>query len=248
MAPTPPRDSQRSRVYRAETPLGGRRLPELAHCRVFCDEVVGSLWWTARFPTRDLAGVPRLRPGNGARQAFYREDPGHPTITLPRRYRTTGVVLHELVHWVLSDAYDLPNHGRTFTRLLLEATDEFLGASARERLAQSYTEHAVKIGPPPRISPDGRYDYAWDERLRRGRGHRLTIGYAAPQATHTATATATDTDTDRPDASATGVLRSRAHRKVTLVDGELTVTIPERSIWSVSPVASPTERAVAAQG
>ena len=32
---TPPRDAQRSRVYRAETPLGGRRLPELADCADF---------------------------------------------------------------------------------------------------------------------------------------------------------------------------------------------------------------------
>src|SRR6476620_12485225 len=115
MAPAQPRDAQRSRVYRAETPLGGRRLPTLPDCAAFVDDVVGSLWWVARFPEHDLAKAPILRPGNGARQAFYREDPGHPTITLPRRYRTVGVVLHELVHWALADAHDLPNHGRTFT-------------------------------------------------------------------------------------------------------------------------------------
>ena len=84
----------------------------------------------ARFPEHGLAEAPRLRPGKGARQAFYREDPGRPTITLPRRYRTIGVVLHELVHWALKDAHDLPVHGRTFTRLLLDATAEFGGAGA----------------------------------------------------------------------------------------------------------------------
>ena len=129
---TPPRDSQRSRVYRAETPLGGRRLPELADCADFADDVVGSLWWAARFPNHDLERVPRLRPGNGARQAFYREDTDGPTITLPRRYRTTGVVIQELVHWALGAALDLPNHGRTFTRLLLDATGEFMGPAKRE--------------------------------------------------------------------------------------------------------------------
>ena len=209
-----PRDSQRSRVYRAETPLGGRRLPTLPECAGYVDHVVGSLWWVARFPDRELARVPRLRPGNGARQAFYREDPGRPTITLPRRYRTVGVVLHELVHWALADANDLPNHGRTFTRILLDATTEFMGESKRERLAAAYAEHKVAIAAPPRRSPTGEYDYGWEERLRLGRGKKLVVHY----------------DTD---GITTGVLLSRAHRAVTLQTTEDQITIPERTIWAV---------------
>jgi hypothetical protein len=209
-----PRDAQRSRVYRAETPLGGRRLPTLPDCAAFRDDVVGSLWWVARFPDHDLARAPILRPGNGARQAFYREDPGHPTITLPRRYRTVGVVLHELVHWALADAHDLPNHGRTFTRILLEATEEFMGAAKRERLAAAYAEQRVAVGPPARVGPTGGYDYGWDERLRLGRGRWFLVDY----------------DTA---ASAHGTLVSRAHRRVTLEDGEQRHVIPERAIWRV---------------
>jgi putative metallohydrolase (TIGR04338 family) len=216
MPPANPRDSQRSRVYRAETPLGGKRLPTLPDCEAYVDHVVGSLWWVARFPTRDLPHVPRLRPGNGARQAFYREDPGRPTITLPRRYRTVGVVLHELVHWALADAHDLPNHGRTFTRILLDATAEFMGAGKRERLATAYSEQKVAVGAPARLSPAGEFDYGWEERLRLGRGKRLTVHF----------------DTE---GAATGVLMSRAHRAVTLRDGDDVVTVPERSIWSVRP-------------
>ena len=214
---TPPRDSQRSRVYRAETPLGGRRLPTLPDCAAFADEVVGSLWWMARFPTRDLAHVPRLRPGNGARQAFYREDPGHPTITLPRRYRTSGVVVHELVHWALADAVDLPNHGRTFTRVLLEATTEFMGTAKREILASGYTEHKVHIARTPRVGPDGGFDYAWDERLRLGRGRTFQLRWGADQCTQ-------------------GVLVSRAHRTVTLRDHATDHRILERDIWRVTAV------------
>jgi putative metallohydrolase (TIGR04338 family) len=213
-APAQPRDAQRSRVYRAETPLGGRRLPMLPDCAAFVDDVVGSLWWVARFPEHDLAKAPILRPGNGARQAFYREDPGHPTITLPRRYRTVGVVLHELVHWALADAHDLPNHGRTFTRILLDATAEFMGTAKRERLAAAYTEHKVAVAPPPRVGPAGAYDYGWDERLRLGRGRRFVVDY----------------DTE---ASACGMLVSRAHKRVTLEDGIDLHVIPERSIWRV---------------
>jgi hypothetical protein len=214
MPPAPPRDAQRSRVYRAETPLGGRRLPTLADCATFRDDVVGSLWWVARFPEHDLARAPILRPGHGARQAFYREDPGHPTITLPRRYRTVGVMLHELVHWALHDAHDLPNHGRTFTRILLDATAEFMGAAKRERLAAAYVEHRVHVAPPPRVGPGGLYDYGWDERLRLGRGRRFVVDYDL-------------------DACAHGTLVSRAHRKVTLTDGEARHVIPERAIWRV---------------
>ena len=74
-----PRDAQRIRVYRAETPLVGRRFTELDQCRAYCEQVVGSFWWLERFPDHHLAAIPILRDGRGARQAFYREDPGHPT-------------------------------------------------------------------------------------------------------------------------------------------------------------------------
>jgi putative metallohydrolase (TIGR04338 family) len=212
-----PRDSQRSRVYRAETPVTGRRLPTLDDCAAFVDEVVGSLWWALRFPEHGLADVPKLRPGQGARQAFYREDPGRPTITLPRRYRTSGVVLHELAHWALRDAHDLPVHGRTFTRVLLDATVEFGGAGRAERLQTGYIDHGVHVGRPARLGTDGRWHYAWDERLRLGRDKKLTVRWNNGE-------------------TATGVLTSRAHATVTLhADGGATVRIPEKHIWSVTP-------------
>ena len=220
MTPGPPRDAQRSRVYRAESPLGGRRLPMLPDCAAFVDEVVGSLWWAARFPARDLARVPRLRPGNGARQAFYREEPSGSTITLPRRYRTTGVVLHELTHWALADAHDLPNHGRTFTRLFLEVTAEFMGAAKRELLATGYREHRVYIARPPLIGPDGGFDYGWDERLRLGRGRAFRVRWGDAH-------------------QAEGVLTSRAHRTVRLRDHQGEHAIAEREIWRVDALPAP---------
>lgn len=213
---SPPRDSQRSRVYRAETPLGGRRLPDLPDCAAFADEVVGSLWWVARFPNHDLARVPRLRPGNGARQAFYREDSEGPTITLPRRYRTAAVVIHELVHWALGTATDLPNHGRTFSRIFLDATGEFMGAAKRELLAAGYAQHQVRIAAPPRIGPDGGFDYGWDERLRLGRGRGFVVGWGEGR-------------------RASGTLISRAHRTITLRDSQGESRVPERAIWRVTP-------------
>jgi putative metallohydrolase (TIGR04338 family) len=172
-----PRDAQRRRVYLAETPLPVSPLPGLDACANFADRVVGTLWWQQRFPDRDIASVPRLRPGNGARQAFYREEPGGPTITLPRRYRTKGVVLHELAHWALGLNTELPAHGRTFARVLLDVTAEFLGAERAAELAASYREQRVHVGKPARAGLDGRLCYGWDERLHLGRGRRVHVAH-----------------------------------------------------------------------
>jgi putative metallohydrolase (TIGR04338 family) len=183
-----PRDAQRTRLYLAETPLPSSPLPGLVACTRFVDRVVGSMWWHLRFPGRNLSMVPRLRPGNGARQAFYREEETGPTITLPRRYRTKGVVLHELVHFALGLDSGLPHHGRTFARVLLDATDEFCGADRATALADSYRDHGVHVGRAPRVGPDGRLRYGWDERIRLGRGRMLCISCIAPDGVpHTVT-------------------------------------------------------------
>jgi putative metallohydrolase (TIGR04338 family) len=214
-----PRDAQRIRVYRAETPLVGRRFSELDQCRAYCEQVVGSFWWLERFPDHHLAAIPTLRDGRGARQAFYREDPGHPTITLPRRYRTSGVILHELVHWVMRADEDLPNHGRTFARLLLDLTGEFAGPAARDRLADAYTEHAVKVGEPARRGPDGRWRYGIDERLRLRRGEAVTIHHGE----------------DALAAPVRGRLVAATTRRVTVEVDEASVVIGRDGVWSVAP-------------
>lgn len=175
-----PRDAQRRRVYLAETPLPSSPLPGLDACANFADRVVGTFWWQARFPGCNLAAVPRLRPGNGARQAFYREDPGGPTITLPRRYRTKAVVLHELVHWAMREEHDLPHHGRTFARIMLDVTGEFLGDDRATALADSFRTQRVHVARPARLGPDGVLRYGWDERLRLSRGRCLDVFAHAP--------------------------------------------------------------------
>ncbi len=161
-----PRDTQRSRVYRAENPMPSSPLPGLDACAAFAARVVGSLWWHSRFPEHGLDAVPRFRPGHGARQAFYRADVEGPTITLPRRYRTKGVVLHELVHWALSASPELPHHGSTFARVLLDATGEFLGPARAAELADAFARERVRVGAAARSDGRGRLRYGDDERAR----------------------------------------------------------------------------------
>jgi hypothetical protein len=226
-ADRPPRDAQRRRVYLAETPLGGRRLPLLPDCTQFADRVVGTLWWRARFPTLGLAEIPRLRPGYGARHAFFRLDEDGPTITLPRRYRTPGVVLHELCHWALAADADLPNHGRTFARLLLDATDEFGGGRRGEALAAAYSQHGVRVGHAPRTGPDGRLRYGWDERLRLGKGRLLDVHHHPLGGEHTVPACTRGRFEGWGRNGSTVRLR---------VDADA-VVVPAAAVWDVRPVS-----------
>jgi putative metallohydrolase (TIGR04338 family) len=231
--PRNPRDAQRSRIYRAETPVASSPLPGLDACATFADRVVGTLWWQARFPEHTIDRTPRFRPGNGARQAFFREElDGEPTITLPRRYRTKGVVLHELVHWALWSAVDLPHHGSTFARVLLDATEEFLGPERALALTTSFSAERVRVGKPPRAGPDGRLRYGWDERLRLGKGKPLTIRWLGVTESDTASGTfvgfersgATVRLEPHPDqANGPGANGPGAH------------AIPTRAIWAVEP-------------
>jgi putative metallohydrolase (TIGR04338 family) len=222
----PPRDAQRSRIYRAESPMASSPLPGLPACATFAERVVGTLWWQARFPAHTLDLTPRFRPGNGARQAFFREElDGEPTITLPRRYRTKGVVLHELAHWALWSAIDLPHHGSTFARVLLDATDEFLGADRATALAAAFAHERVRVGEAPRAGPDGRLHYGWDERLRLGKGKPLTVHWLGGMVTglHLGYERAGSIVCIGDDSSGPGDV----HR------------IPKRCIWGIEGVRTP---------
>jgi putative metallohydrolase (TIGR04338 family) len=222
--PRAPRDAQRKRLYQAEHPLPSSPLPGLDACAGFADRVVGTLWWYARFPEHRLDRIPRLRPGHGARQAFYREDDDGPTITLPRRYRTKGVMLHELAHWAMSEDHDLPHHGRTFARLLLDITLEFCGPDRAALLAQSYREHRVNLGKPPRPGPDGRVRYGWDERLRLGKGSALAICHLGRGNTPIATSGVYE-----------GNDRSGKVLRVRVGAAARPLRIPMSSVWDVRP-------------
>ncbi len=216
-----PRDSQRARVYRAELPLAASPLPGLAACARFAERVVGTLWWDGRFPALTQDRIPRFRPGNGARTAYFTDaDVGDDwTITLPRRYRTKGIVLHELAHWALADQRDLPTHGATFTRLVLDATAEFCGPERADALTGAYRAERVRVGAPPRQGPDGRWRYGWDERLRLSLQRPVAIRAGALP-------------------TLTGVLEAiEGEARLVVRAGHATHRIETTDVWSVEPAA-----------
>jgi hypothetical protein len=137
-------------------------------CTRFAERVVGSFWWLARFPELTLEHVPIVAPGRSdARVASYAAEP-RPTITLPRRYRTKGIVLHELAHWALDREPGLALHGPAFARLLLDATHAFLGPHRAAALEASFEREHVRVSGPPRPHDPhdgwGGLDYGWEER------------------------------------------------------------------------------------
>ena len=74
-------------------------------------------------------------------------------------------MLHELVHWALAREHELPYHGSTFTRVLLDATLEFGGPERAGLLLDAYEEQKVRVGKPPVASEHG-LRYGDDERVR----------------------------------------------------------------------------------
>jgi hypothetical protein len=81
----------------------------------------------------------------------------------------------------LSITPELPHHGTTFTRVLVDATAEFCGPDRAAQLAAAYVEQRVKIGAPPHPDDGGVLRYGHDERVRleRSRARRERVQIAA---------------------------------------------------------------------
>lgn len=156
-----PRDSQRARLYRAEARLRPRKLANIDECADFVDEVLADDWWQQRFR---FEPPPRMRPGYGARHAFFHWDREGPCITLPKVHRSRMVVVHELTHYALWKQPDIAYHGPTFARVYLESVEQFCGTTTAGKLAAAFAEYKVKLSEVPR-SDNESFDYTWDERL-----------------------------------------------------------------------------------
>ena len=135
-----------------------------------------SLWWTVALPRARAGRGPALRPGQGARQAFYREDPGRPDDhappPLPHQWRRAprARALGDDATRTTSPTTAARSPGCCSTRPSSSA-----GADRAERLETGLRRAKVHVGKPARLGPDGRWHYEWDERLRLGRDRALTV-------------------------------------------------------------------------
>lgn len=143
------RDSQRIRVYRANSAVLGTPLSEMEDIRMFCHEVISSELWKILFPDERYWKVPKLKPGKGARTAhvLWHED-GRIEIAFPRAYRYSTYVLHELTHYGIGYREDIAAHGPEFTGLWLTLVRQFCSSRTTTALERAIAKEKVKFFIP----------------------------------------------------------------------------------------------------
>lgn len=150
---TRPRDSQRSKVYRAERAaglVGHETAPELATVPLIEDYVetlMGRAWFKRRWPMAANREV-EVRPGRGARRAFAS---GSRSITIPRWARHEGVILHEMAHIIVQREYqrsEAAAHGWQFCHVYLELVRYAIGREAADELKAQFRNCKVRYTKP----------------------------------------------------------------------------------------------------
>jgi|SRR5215212_4538479 len=144
------RDSQRSRVYKAERAAWENfDTPEfrtVAQCQEYVNDVTYTRFWDERF-TDGWYLDPEVRievsDGRGRRSAaaFCDED----RIALPKWARNRLVILHELAHILVNGNRSLASHGPEFVSMYLSLVREFEGEDEAQKLHEAFETHRVKI-------------------------------------------------------------------------------------------------------
>lgn len=145
-----PRDSQRKKLYTAETEasLGGKvKFPELPDCEAYLRKVWTAEWTQAHFERARVYPVPAIRDGRGATRATG----SLRNIKLPRWARYDWVILHEIAHALTKER---PAHGRDFARHFLALVRHFIGAQAGATLKVAFKKHRVRWKPKRALTPE----------------------------------------------------------------------------------------------
>lgn len=146
------RDSQRIKVYRANTGVLGAPFPSMAEIEDFCVLVQSSKLWSELFPREESTKLPILKPGRGAKTAHVIwHHNGRIEIAFPRTYRFATYILHELAHYGIGLREDIAAHGPEFVGYFLALVDEFCSTKTSNALRRAMAKHKVKIYVPHRI-------------------------------------------------------------------------------------------------
>lgn len=163
-----PRDSQRSKVYKAERTIkaGKDRLETVAEMEKWITNLCKQKRIRSHFP--ELRRSFDVEDGRGRRAA------GGSTwgITMPRWSRSKLVILHEMAHVVIERRYTIraPRvngkwviqvavHGREYCAVYLKLVHLALGKAAMEELKAAFKAQRVRYTPPrPKrpLSPERR--------------------------------------------------------------------------------------------
>lgn len=144
------RDTQRSRVYKAEKAIWpthmGRPLREVADVQRFIKKQMKRKAITRRYP--DAAKTVHVHDGGGKRAASAY---GTWKISLPLWARHELVVIHEMAHIVAHRHYgerNIAGHGWQFCAVLLDLVRFIMGKETHDALKASFKANRVRFTKP----------------------------------------------------------------------------------------------------
>lgn len=146
-----PRDSQRKKVYRAESEwtrllrLGGQfeqlKMPDIPSIQVWVDNILRSYQWKTHFSKIGYYDEVKVKDGRGRRSACGRMY----SISLPVWARDRGVILHELAHSAMARKHPrAATHGPEFCKIFLMLVKRWLGDDAKRELKACMRTKGVK--------------------------------------------------------------------------------------------------------
>lgn len=143
------RDSQRSRVYRAESPVRRylrRHRASLADLQEWVDaEILTDQWFRRRWP--DVRHI-ELESGKANAYGAYDYTISTARIQLPRWAQHRMIVLHELAHvctWTKEGWMSVADHGPEWACTYLDLIARYLGHRAYRRLESSFETNDVRF-------------------------------------------------------------------------------------------------------
>ncbi len=138
------RDSQRSRLYKAERDItipNGNYLSSVQDIQNYVDKIINSAWWRNRFSLKQIS-VKGGRTGCSASSYLYRRS-GIGIIIMPHWSRYELWILHEITHTIVNRPYAA--HGRLFAKIYLELVRHKMKSVAHKALKSSYRKYNVKF-------------------------------------------------------------------------------------------------------
>lgn len=145
------RDSQRSKVYKAETVIHniGEKFETVNDVSIYLRKIMNSDWFQQRYPEKTWFDI---RDGRGTRYARGSNlSYGGVYMNLPRWARRESVILHELAHGL--QPANTAWHGREFCAIYIELVGRFMGKEAEKKLRESFKANRVKYRRAAKASP-----------------------------------------------------------------------------------------------
>lgn len=140
------RDSQRSKLYKAEREVwaGSKRHETIEEVEAFVAKVRGRKVLKDRFK---LALSNRIKIGDGRRRR--NAAGGRYGIYMPRWSRSEMVILHELAHTITIRlcGESVAAHGWQYANVYLQLVSSMLGREMHDRLKAAFKKHGVRSKP-----------------------------------------------------------------------------------------------------